>query len=648
MFRLTDERPVRMRRMTATARRRMKSLHSKHDTEKAHSHCNRKVSLAFFIPVTLTLLFTLLVSKPVLAKPDVPLYDVAHDQVSYIDFPVYFISDETRALRISDIAAHVRSGEVISSRYTLPKEKAVRWFIFDVRNASKESVTRIVRLDEAIFDEADLYYQEKGKWVRLQGGLNLPLIERSINNRAPTFAVTLEPGETRRLYLKFYASNSSLTLGVRLESPEEAILYEQKFLVFYMLFFGAVGALLAYNFFLMISLREIIYFYYVMHGICYLIWTVFYTGFDFYFHDSLAINNGLLPVVPLVAAFHIMFMRKLLDLENYMPRLNKVILGIAWYFFIMSAGVVIKPEVYPFLAMSTPALTLFLIGVGAYGVYRKLPMASFYLVATLGNTSGTFLLASVSIGILEYSFFARHGYLLGFAMEMIIFALALASRVKRLENEKFHYQKEITKMEAEAREKLEVLVDRRTKELKISNLKLEKLSQTDGLTGLQNRRYFNEMLQCEWKRMQRSHGVLSIIMCDIDYFKKFNDHYGHVEGDSCLKRVARTIMDSVGREGDTAARYGGEEFVVLMADTNLAGAEIVARRILAAIHKENIPHSQSPFSYVTMSFGVAEFYPSLDQQPEDALREVDAMLYKAKEQGRAQVVTAPEKKKRSD
>lgn len=142
-----------------------------------------------------------------------------------------------------------------------------------------------------------------------------------------------------------------------------------------MLFFGSVSALVAYNLFLLMSLRDMIYLYYVMHGVCCLIWTAFYNGFDFYFQDSVDINNGLLPVVPLVAAFHIMFMRSLLDTKNSIPRLNKVLLVMALYFFAMSAGVVIEASVYPYLAMSTPPLTIFLIGTGAFCVYRGLPMA---------------------------------------------------------------------------------------------------------------------------------------------------------------------------------------------------------------------------------------------------------------------------------
>ena len=113
---------------------------------------------------------------------------------------------------------------------------------------------------------------------------------------------------------------------------------------------------------------------------------------------------------------------------------------------------------------------------------------------------------------------------------------------------------------------------------------------------------------------------------------------GHVEGDLCLQRVARKIMDSVGRKSDVPARYGGEEFVVLMPDTDLDGAKDVAERILSSLVKENIPHKQSSFGHVTMSLGVAEFFPSQDQKPNEAVKKADALLYRAKEQGRGQVV----------
>ena len=576
------------------------------------------------------------------AAPDAPVYEVGGGEVRYVDFPVYFVSDESRSVDVTDIAAGAIPGEVIPSRYHIPEVIADRWFIFDIRNSSGEPVTRIIRLDEAIFEVAELYYQQDGNWVRLQGGLNIPLNERALKNRTPSFAVSLSPEETRRLYLKFYSGTFHLTLGARLESPEQAVLFEQKFLFVYMMFFGAVGALLAYNLFLLLSLRDMIYLYYVMHGVCFLVWTAFYNGFDFYFHDNLEINLGLMPVVPLIAAFQTMFMRRLLDTRLYLPLLDRFLAGIALYFFAISAGTFVNQGVYHYLALSVPALVIVLLGTGIYSVYRRLPMAPYYLAASSGNVIGSFFLAGVCIGAIEYSFPARHGILIGFTAEMIIFALALAYRVKRLENEKLHYQKEATRIEKSAREKLEVLVDRRTAELRKSNLELEKLSNTDGLTGLLNRRYFDERLRGEWHRLQRSNGVLSLVIGDIDYFKKYNDHYGHVEGDHCLQRVARTIMDSVGRKSDVPARYGGEEFVVLMPETGLDGAREVAERILNSLAEENIPHRQSSFGKVTMSLGVAEFFPSRGQEPDEAVKKADALLYQAKMQGRGQVVSGPD------
>lgn len=596
------------------------------------------VRLVFAKSLAIGLISLFLWQQALAATPDVPVYEVGDDQVSYVDFPVYFVSDESQSIGVAEIASGVLPGEVISSRYYVPELRSDRWFIFDVRNSSNERVTRITRLDEAIFEVADLFYQQDGKWVRLQGGLNIPLNERALKNRTPSFVISLAPGETRRLYLKFYSRTFLLTLGARLESPEQAFLFEQKFLFVYMIFFGAVGALLAYNLFLLLSLRDMIYLYYVMHGVCYLVWTGFYNGFDFYFYDDSSIRSDLLAVVPLIPAFQTMFMRSLLDTKKYLPLLDKFLTGIAFYFFTISVGTFLNPDIYHYLALSIPPVVIVLLGTGAYSVYRRLPMAPYYLAASSGNTIGGFLLASVCIGAIEYSFLARHGVLIGFTAEMIIFALALASRVKRLENEKLHYQEEATRVEKEARGKLEILVDQRTVELQKSNLELEKLSRTDGLTGLLNRRYFDERLKVEWNRLQRSNGVLSLIIGDIDYFKKYNDHYGHVQGDLCLQWVAQKFMGSVGRMSDVPARYGGEEFVILMPDTDLDGAKEVAERILSSLAKENIPHKQSLFGHVTMSLGVAEFFPSQDQKPDEAVKKADALLYRAKEQGRAQVV----------
>ncbi|THB74117.1 MAG: diguanylate cyclase [Desulfobulbaceae bacterium] len=171
--------------------------------------------------------------------------------------------------------------------------------------------------------------------------------------------------------------------------------------------------------------------------------------------------------------------------------------------------------------------------------------------------------------------------------------------------------------------------------LEQANLMLQQLAIQDGLTGIPNRRKFDEALTLEWQRMQREKLRLGVIIGDIDYFKQYNDHYGHQRGDECLKSVAKTLSENVHRPGDLVARYGGEEFVILLPDTTVQGCEIIAERMRAAIESLAIDHAESSVSSkLTMSFGVASMKPEGDVGPDVLLLAADKALYKAKGNGR--------------
>ena len=172
------------------------------------------------------------------------------------------------------------------------------------------------------------------------------------------------------------------------------------------------------------------------------------------------------------------------------------------------------------------------------------------------------------------------------------------------------------------------------KELNTARNELEIISQTDSLTSLANRRCFDIALKKEWRRAQRNQSNIAIILMDIDWFKQYNDHYGHINGDECLRKVANSISKVVSRAGDLAARYGGEEFVILLPETDLAGALTVAENVRLAIIDAGIEHSGSPLGMVTISAGAVVFFaPEIDSYTE-ALVKADKLLYQAKKFGR--------------
>jgi diguanylate cyclase (GGDEF)-like protein len=179
-------------------------------------------------------------------------------------------------------------------------------------------------------------------------------------------------------------------------------------------------------------------------------------------------------------------------------------------------------------------------------------------------------------------------------------------------------------------------------ELEESNRLLQHLSTIDTLTGLPNRRRFDEALGREWRRAMRDRTPLSLIFCDIDFFKEYNDTYGHQAGDDCLRRVARCITDMFNRPADLPARFGGEEFVVLLANTDAPGAVHLAERLRASVEALKVQNPASSIgSHLTISLGVAAAVPAQRSQPSDLISVADRALYQAKREGRNCVRTAP-------
>jgi len=208
-----------------------------------------------------------------------------------------------------------------------------------------------------------------------------------------------------------------------------------------------------------------------------------------------------------------------------------------------------------------------------------------------------------------------------------------------------YLEKPISKTELEARIgsalRLKKELARRKEllgQLQKANKKLELLSSMDSLTDIANRRTFNWFLEKEWRRSIRKNHPVALIMIDIDFFKLYNDTYGHQKGDSCLKQVASVISAAGKRPGDLVARYGGEEFAVILAETDLATAENIAENIRKEIEKTSMHHENSPISdHVTLSLGVASMTATRGSSPDQLVEAADSALYMAKRAGRNKV-----------
>jgi diguanylate cyclase (GGDEF)-like protein len=177
-----------------------------------------------------------------------------------------------------------------------------------------------------------------------------------------------------------------------------------------------------------------------------------------------------------------------------------------------------------------------------------------------------------------------------------------------------------------------------TAELSWEMEKAQQIANQDGLTGLANRRYLNQVLEQEIKRATRGKHSLTLIMVDIDYFKRYNDHYGHLAGDEVLLKVARLLQGAVNRAGDLVARYGGEEFLIILPDTEAAGGMEIAEGLRTAVQEAQISHTRSlGRPWITISLGVSGGIPSSNDSVQSLIQQADSALYQAKSNGRNRV-----------
>jgi diguanylate cyclase (GGDEF)-like protein len=214
-------------------------------------------------------------------------------------------------------------------------------------------------------------------------------------------------------------------------------------------------------------------------------------------------------------------------------------------------------------------------------------------------------------------------------------------RTQELEAKNRELEREV-QARLKAQEKLQEInkaLDLANKELDLANHQLISAANQDGLTNIANRRRFDDYFNQTWRQALREQKILTLLLCDIDYFKLFNDTYGHIEGDRCLQRVAETLETAIERPMDLAARYGGEEFALILPNTDLQGGRVIAEKLLAAIAQLGIVHTSSPISdLVTLSIGVAGLLPTPQITAQTLLSAADVALYEAKKKGRAQIV----------
>ncbi|HAD49046.1 MAG TPA: hypothetical protein DCF92_09635, partial [Idiomarina sp.] len=364
-------------------------------------------------------------------------------------------------------------------------------------------------------------------------------------------------------------------------------------------------------------------------------------GFRYLWPESLFLQDKGIPIFgSLTLLTAALFAYQLLRLKQYRRTLARglfIMAGLSFFTLLVGIFASYRISIHVLLTLAAPGC-LYLLIVGAYLWRKGFVYARMFTIAW-----GTLLLSVMAnslgyLGVIDSMFIQRHAIMLGSGIEILLLSWVLAVRYNEQRREKLEAQQRYN-------EELEGSVEERTFELQIAlrelqdvNAELEKRNYEDSLTGLYNRRYFSQQIEKEYRRAYRSKRPLSLLMVDIDHFKKVNDTYGHFIGDQILKGMADRLKDSAKRPGDIVCRYGGEEFAVILADCSQAQAEAFADRLVTQVRSQPF-ETDSGARHITISVGVAELNSQSGQSTEHLFKAADEALYRAKREGRDQVVT---------
>ncbi|WP_111497588.1 sensor domain-containing diguanylate cyclase [Marinobacter bohaiensis] len=530
------------------------------------------------------------------------------------------------------------------------------WFRLTLENPQLVELHKILEIAYPVLDSVEIYRIDDGavgqSWTL---GDKQPFNARPIRHRNFLVPLDLPPQSETRLYLRVETA-SSVQLPMTLWSRDAFFVAEQPHLLLEGLYYGVVLVMILYNLFVFVVVRERSFLYYVgyisamplflasLHGM----------AFQYLWPESTWWNDhAILFFLNLTVFFGGIFaMRFLTVLPHTHPKL-------AW----TTVTVVIASGVFalvslavPYRLMILPSIVLAASGcagmvlLGSIRWYEKDPAARYFGIAWFFMLFGGVVLALNKFTLLPQNVFTENATQVGSGLGVILLSIALADRINKEKKRAFDAQERLyheerkvrlaqeksLAVQQEANALLEQRVQERTQDLEDLNRRLQELSETDNLTGLKNRGFFDRSFRSACVRAYRFGQPLALLVIDIDHFKRFNDRYGHLVGDDCLQMVAQCIRRFVTRPEDLAARYGGEEFVVLLPETPANGAEQVAERIREAIAGTDFRISNEVLN-VTVSIGLCCVVPEHVEATKLIFHAADEALYDAKGRGRNRV-----------
>ncbi|MGM0564085.1 MAG: sensor domain-containing diguanylate cyclase [Pseudomonadota bacterium] len=499
-----------------------------------------------------------------------------------------------------------------------------------------------VEINYPLLDHIDVYWMAADELVEtLHLGDLRPFSQRPVDHRNFLFPVPQgEAGKTLYLHVQ---TTSAVQFRLSLWDLEAFFEYDQQHIMFLGLLYGMLLIMALYNVFVYFAVRETVYLYYVGYVFSLLLFMVALNGLGYQYLWSRwgGLNDRLLlQGIAFTIIFSLLFARDFLRIYSHThPKSSRIIKALMVAAVLLSIGSLFLPYYHVIRILMGCTIFASFMGIfaGFYRLAEGYTVARVYVYSWFVFMFGAILMALNKFHFLPNNLFTEYSILFGTGIGTVVLSAALAVRLNDEKNKRYQAQAEALRVQRESVEQLEDRVRRRTQALRDANAQLEVLSNTDALTGLKNRRGFDDLLALEVKRHCRTENTLSAMMVDIDRFKAFNDTHGHQVGDACLQAVAEVIAGTVKRPSDVVARYGGEEFCLLLPDTPIEGAAQIAEELREAVEALDFRVSGERVP-VTISVGVAELKACVDDGGKSLLQAADEALYEAKGAGRNCVI----------
>ncbi|MES2088998.1 MAG: diguanylate cyclase [Pseudomonadota bacterium] len=595
----------------------------------------------------LTLLLSGLLAGPV--RADVVVLDDAFTTLS-MGRHVRVLEDTSAQLGLTEILSKPAQSPEWSDRHrdnlNFAYSNSAFWLRGELVNRASHRSEWLLSLRYPLLDYVDLYVVwPDGRVQHHASGDRRPFASRPVKDHNFYFPLTLRPGEQVQVFARVQSQGSlqaPLEISTR-PHHEQRTQTEQLLLGLYS---GALLAMLLYNLLLYVSLRDRAYLYYVVYIVLFGIAQSTLSGlaYQYLWPNAPHWGNLATPVfMGLAGGSLALFSRQFLDTRRHAPHVDAVMRGLQWVFvaivpatFVMSYAWTVKMATL--LTLVAPLLMLIFTAT----LLRQGVRQAFYFLWAFGGLLLGFMLNSLNrFGLMESSLLTDYGMQIGSLLEITLLSFALAHRLKLSQQANMRLQRaHAAELEASVLARTRDL-DKAMAELTRANARLQDLSVRDSLTGLHNRQFLVERLPEMWRFAQRWHQPLSVLMIDIDHFKQVNDRHGHAAGDEALRQVAAVLSEIIRRPGDHAVRYGGEEFLVILPQTDLAGAAHMAESIRLGVQSLDVHYADQAI-VLTVSIGVACTIPAAHSQPETLFNAADELLYEAKHGGRNRCALQPQ------